>query len=172
MPDAMTLATAQADGRVSARMVLLKGAGDDGFRFFTNCQSDKARDLAQNPSAALVFWWEALRRQVRASGLVARLGDEESDAYFQSRTRASRIGAWASPQSRPTPHRAFLTERYQGFEQEFQGRDVPRPPHWGGFLARPDRLEFWVERPHRLHDRFVFIKIPDGQGWRLERLAP
>jgi len=172
MAEAVALATAEPDGRVSARMVLMKEAGDEGIELYTNYESRKAGELARNPRAALVFWWETVRRQVRVEGSTVKLSAARSDAYFHSRERASRIGAWASPQSRPVPDRAFLEARYAARDAEFSGEDPPRPPHWGGYLLIPDRLEFWIERPHRLHDRFLFSRVDDESPWTLARLAP
>ncbi len=170
MPEAMTLATADDAGRTSARMVLLKAVDAAGFSFFTNYESRKSAQLDANPFASLVFWWEPLRRQVRVSGLVTRVSAAESDAYFQTRARASQLGAWASPQSKPIPDRAFLELRFEEFQRQFEGRPVPRPAHWGGFLVAPERIEFWSEQPHRLHDRLVYTR--SGDNWRAERLAP
>lgn len=170
MPEAMTLATADANGQPSARLLLLKGVDGAGFSFFTNFESGKAADLNANPFAALVFWWEPLRRQVRVEGSVKRVSAAESDAYFQTRARASQLGAWASPQSRTIPDRAFLERRFEELQQRFEGQPVGRPPHWGGFLLAPERIEFWREQPHRLHDRLLYTR--SGDGWQARRLAP
>lgn len=171
MPEAMTLATADADGRPSARTVLLKGADDDGFRFFTNTESRKASELAENPRAALVFHWQQEpRRQVIVSGDVEPLSREESQAYFDTRPLGSRLGAWASRQSSVVPDREALERAFAEAEAE-HGDDPPLPPWWGGYLLRPARFEFWQNRPNRLHDRFRYTRVPDG-GWLLERLAP
>lgn len=169
-PNAMTLATATASGRVSARMVLLKGYDPDGFLFYTNYESRKGRELAENPRAALVFYWDALERQVRVEGSVERLDPRVSEAYFRSRPLGSRLGAWASPQSRAVRDREELAERLRAAERRFEGREPPLPPFWGGYRVRPDAVELWQGRPDRLHDRFRYTLVEDG--WRLERLAP
>lgn len=170
LADAMTLATVGADGAPDARMVLLKGFGPAGFRFFTNLKSAKAEQLRACPHAALVVYWRELDRQVRIMGEVEKLPDSDSDEYFASRTRDSQIGAWASPQSRPLPSRASLDELAREAEEGFAGGDIPRPPFWGGFLVVPEEVEFWQGQAARLHDRFRYRR--DGAGWRLERLAP
>lgn len=169
--DAMTLATATPDGRPSARAVLLKGIDARGFAFFTNYESRKARELDANPHAALVLLWVPLQRQVRVTGRVERLSDEESDAYFATRPRGSQLGAWASAQSRPLPERAELEERWAAVDERYGGVTVPRPPHWGGYRVDPDEIEVWQGRANRLHDRFAYVRTPDG-GWTRERLAP
>lgn len=168
-PEAMTLATVDANGQPEARMVLLKEVTESGFVFFTNYTSNKAKALHANPKAALVFWWEPLQRQVRVQGDVEKVSAAESDAYFQSRNRNSRVGAWASEQSREIPDRDYLEKRIQDFDAQYQD-SVPRPQHWGGFRIKPTRIEFWQEQPFRLHDRIVFIK--NGDDWRKARLAP
>lgn len=170
-PEAMALATADADGRPSVRMVLLKGHGPDGFVFYTNEQSNKGRDLAARAEAALLFHWKSLRRQVRISGPVSRVSPEEADAYFASRSRDSQLGAWASDQSRPLDRRETFEARVQGMTQRFDGEDVPRPPHWGGFRVSPLRIEFWQDRAHRLHERRLFLADADG-GWTEGLLYP
>lgn len=170
-PEAMALATADADGRPSVRMVLLKGHGPDGFVFYTNEQSNKGRDLAARAEAALLFHWKSLRRQVRISGPVSRVPPEEADAYFASRSRDSQLGAWASDQSRPLDRRETFEARVQGMTQRFDGEDVPRPPHWGGFRVSPLRIEFWQDRAHRLHERRLFLADADG-GWTEGLLYP
>jgi pyridoxamine 5'-phosphate oxidase len=168
--DAMALATADAVGTPSVRMVLLKGAGPEGFVFYTNDESDKGRELAENPQAALLFHWKSLRRQVRIEGHVERVGDEASDAYFATRSRDSQLGAWASDQSRPLASRALFERRYEEMKQRFDGQVVPRPPHWGGYRLVPRRIEFWTDRPHRLHERRLFTRS-DG-GWSEGLLYP
>lgn len=166
----MTLATADREGRPSARIVLLKGVDERGFVFYTNYESRKARELEENPRAALVFYWSALDRQVRVEGTIERTSREESEAYFRSRPPGSQVGAWVSPQSRPIAGREELEEKVRQAAERFAG-DVPLPDHWGGFRVRPDVLEFWQGRPSRLHDRLCYIRLADG-GWRVERLAP
>jgi len=169
-PDAMTLATADAAGRPSARVVLLKGHGPEGFVFYTNEQSAKGKQLAGNPNAALVLHWKSLRRQVRIEGSVERVTDAEADAYFASRARDSQLGAWASEQSRPLDRRETFEQQFEKVEQRYEGKDVPRPPHWGGYRVIPDRIEFWTDRPHRLHERRLFVRN-DG-GWSEGLLYP
>ncbi len=169
-PTAMVLATADARGRPSARVVLLKGLDERGFVFYTNYGSRKGRELAENPHAALTFWWDLLERQVRVEGTVEQLPAEESDAYFAGRPRASRIGAHASDQSRPLASRDELEAHLAEQERRFDGEEVPRPEHWGGFLLDPQAIEFWQQGEFRLHDRFRYERSEGG--WRLERLAP
>jgi pyridoxamine 5'-phosphate oxidase len=170
-PEQMALATATADGVPSVRMVLLKGHGPRGFSFFTNRESRKAEELAANPRAALVLHWQQLRRQVRIEGSAERIGDEESFAYFRTRPRGSRLGAWASPQSRPLPFREELARRYAEMEQRYDGvEDVPLPPFWGGYVVVPSAVEFWQGQQNRLHDRVRYVR--DGDGWGRERLGP
>jgi pyridoxamine 5'-phosphate oxidase len=169
--NAMTLATADKQGRPSARIVLLKGVDERGFVFFTNYDSRKGRELADNPQAALVFYWADQERQVCVSGRVSPLPAPESDAYFQSRPRGSKLGAWASKQSRPVPDRAALEANWRQTEARYPGPEVPRPPHWGGFLLVPSAIEFWQGRPNRLHDRLRYTRQPEGR-WLIERLSP
>lgn len=169
--NAMTLATATPDGRPSARMVLLRGADERGFSFFTNYESRKARELEANPFAALVFFWHELERQVRIEGRVERVSAQESDAYFHSRPKGARIGAWASPQSQVIAGREILDSRYLEFEKRHPDETVPRPANWGGYRLAPDSIEFWQGRPNRLHDRLRYTLRPTG-SWLIERLAP
>ncbi|OYX04344.1 MAG: pyridoxamine 5'-phosphate oxidase [Caulobacter vibrioides] len=171
-PNAMTLATADASGAPDARMVLLKGVDEDGFVFYTNTESAKGGQLAANPQAALLFHWKSLRRQVRARGPVARVSDAEADAYFATRPRDSQIGAWASDQSRPMEGRFVLEKRAAELALKFGLGPVPRPPHWTGFRVAPLRLEFWRDRPFRLHDRLVFERPAPTAAWTRTRLFP
>jgi pyridoxamine 5'-phosphate oxidase len=169
-PNAMALATVDPDGLPNVRMVLLKGVDVGGFVFYTNTQSAKGRELLATPKAALVLHWKSLRRQVRARGPVMLVTDEEADAYFQSRPRDSRIGAWASQQSRPLESRFALEKAVAVNTAKFAVGEVPRPPHWTGFRIAPVSMEFWQDRPFRLHDRVVFHR--EDSGWRKERLYP
>src|SRR5579864_4945016 len=162
-PDAMALATADAEGRPSVRMVLLKGHGPEGFIFYTNEESAKAQELAANPHASLLFHWKSLRRQIRIEGRVEQISDARADAYFASRARDSQLGAWASYQSRPLDSRATLQRRFEEVKRRFEGDDVPRPPHWGGYRLVPETIEFWTDRPHRLHERRLFVL--NSKGW-------
>lgn len=170
-PNAMTLATATPDGRPSARIVLLKGLDSGGFVFFTSYDSRKGSELEANPHAALVFFWPELERQVRVTGTANRIAREESDAYFRSRPRGSRIGAWASTQSRVIPDRAALEARITEMETTFPGDEIPLPSFWGGFRVTPETVEFWQGRPSRLHDRLRYTRTEAG-GWAVARLAP
>jgi pyridoxamine 5'-phosphate oxidase len=169
--NAMTLATADKEGRPSARIVLLKGVDQRGFIFFTNYDSRKGQELTDNPQAALVFFWADQERQVCVRGQVSKLPPEESDAYFQSRPRGSKLGAWASKQSQPVPDRAALEADWRQTEARYPGPEVPRPPHWGGYVLAPATIEFWQGRPNRLHDRLRYTRQPDGR-WLIERLSP
>ncbi|MDX1625870.1 MAG: pyridoxamine 5'-phosphate oxidase [Wenzhouxiangellaceae bacterium] len=169
-PTAMTLATVGADGRPSARTVLLKDFDADGFVFYTNLGSRKARQVAENPEVSLLFWWRETGQQVLVDGRAERVDDAEADAYFASRPRDSQLGAWASRQSEPLADRATLMQRVDAARQRFGDGDVPRPPHWSGFRVRPRRVEFWHAGEYRLHDRFCFV-AGDGD-WTMERLYP
>ena len=169
-PEAMALATTGVNGQPSVRMVLLKGHGRDGFTFYTNEQSAKGEQLAENPQAALLFHWKALRRQVRIEGIVERVADAEADAYFASRGRDSQVGAWASDQSRPLDQRATFERRFDEVAHRYAGGDVPRPPHWRGYRVIPWRIEFWSDRPHRLHERRLFTL--DDNAWSEGLLYP
>jgi pyridoxamine 5'-phosphate oxidase len=169
--NAMTLATSTPDGRPSARMVLLRGADERGFTFFTNYESRKARELEANPFAALVFFWHELERQVRIEGRVERVSSDESDRYFYSRPKGARIGAWASPQSQVVSSREVLESRFREFENRHSDQIVPRPANWGGYRLVPLSIEFWQGRPNRLHDRLRYSRSPGGT-WLIERLAP
>ena len=169
--EAMALATVAADGRPSVRMVLLKGHDARGFVFYTNSKSRKGGELAVNAHAALLFHWKSLRRQVRVEGAVTPASAAEADAYFATRARDSQLGAWASDQSRPLDSRASFEARYAAVKAEFEGGDVPRPPHWWGYRLAAERIEFWSDRPHRLHERRLFLPGPDG-GWAESLLYP
>jgi pyridoxamine 5'-phosphate oxidase len=169
-PTAMALATADAEGRPSVRMVLLKGFDEQGFVFYTNLESRKARELSANPHAALCLFWQPLELQVRIEGGVSRVSDEEADDYYASRARGSRIGAWASLQSRPLSSYDELMARVQEYEAKFTGESIPRPPFWSGFRLVPERIEFWQGRPSRLHERERFDR--DGDAWRVQSLYP
>lgn len=170
-PNAMTIATVDADGRPSARMVLLKGADAEGFVFYTNYESRKAQALRANPHAALVFWWEAVNRQVRVEGHVETLSSEASDKYFSVRPRGHQLEAHASPQSRPIASRAELEQRFDAVSKRFEGREVPRPTHWGGYRVVAESIEFWQEGANRMHDRILYRREGTA-GWTRQRLAP
>jgi pyridoxamine 5'-phosphate oxidase len=169
-PNAMILATAATDGKPSARTVLLKGYDERGFVFYTNYEGRKAGELETNPECALLFYWGELERQVRVEGTVSRISEQESDEYFASRPRGSRLGTWASEQSLPVEDRSVLEERVRELETEYEGREIPRPPFWGGYRVEPEEMEFWQGRESRLHDRLVYRR-EDG-AWRIERLQP
>jgi pyridoxamine 5'-phosphate oxidase len=169
-PNAVAIATADAQGRPSVRMVLLKGHDPRGFVVYTNRGSRKAGELDANPRAALLFHWKSLRRQIRIEGAVERATDDESDAYFASRSRDSQLGAWASEQSRPLDARETFEARFRDMEERFAGGDVLRPPHWGGYRVVPESFEFWQDRAHRLHERRVFTR--SGDGWTEGLLYP
>jgi pyridoxamine 5'-phosphate oxidase len=170
-PDAMVVSTADAEGRPSARVVLLRGLDDRGFVFYTGYGSRKGRELDANPRAAVLFHWPELHRQVRVTGPVERVSDAESDAYWHNRPRASRISAWASDQSAPIASRAELEQRAADVAARFAGDDVPRPPDWGGFRVVPEEVELWQHREDRLHDRLRYVRGPDGE-WAVDRLQP
>jgi pyridoxamine 5'-phosphate oxidase len=169
--NAMTLATATAAGKPSARIVLLKGFDKNGFIFFTNYHSHKGKQLEENPMGSLVFFWKELERQVRVEGTVAKISAKESDVYFNSRPIESRIGAWASPQSKVISSRQVIEENIIELEKSFAGKEIDRPPHWGGYMVKPLLVEFWQGRPGRLHDRIQYTFLKEG-GWKIERLAP
>ena len=169
-PEAMALATADLLREPSVRMVLLKEHGPEGFVFYTNEESEKGRQLKENPNAALLFHWKSLRRQIRIEGSVERVSDEEADAYFASRARNSQLGAWASDQSRPLDSRATFEQRFEEMKRRYDGQEVPRPPYWGGYRVIPQRIEFWTDRPHRLHERRLFVR--GAEGWSEGLLYP
>lgn len=170
-PNAMNLATADARGRPSNRMVLLNGLDERGFIFYTNSGSRKGIQLTENPFAALCFHWKTLRKQVRIEGHVEMVSDAEADAYYNSRPRQSRIGAWASQQSRPLPDYQDLKDAVAKYEKEFEGRDdIPRPPYWNGYRVVPDRIEFWIDGEYRLHRRYIYI--PDATAWSVHMINP
>ncbi len=168
--NAMTLATTTLEGFPSARIVLLKGFSNEGFTFFTNYQSNKGNDMELNPRAALLFFWKEMERQVRIEGTVEKITAEDSDVYFFSRPEGSRIGAWASPQSASITGRDVIENNVAEYTAKFEGANIPRPPHWGGYIVRPTRIEFWQGRSSRLHDRILFTL--HGDEWKIERLAP
>ncbi len=169
---AMSLATSTKAGIPSVRIVLLRGYENGSFVFFTNRESQKGEELKQNPWAAICFHWKNLDRQIRAEGIVSLLSDKESDAYFAQRPRGSQIGAWASLQSQALPQRSTFEDRIKELEKQYEGKPMPRPPHWGGYALTPTRIEFWQERPFRLHDRIVYDRADATKPWAIERLYP
>jgi pyridoxamine 5'-phosphate oxidase len=171
-PNAMTLATTTQDGQPSARIVLLKNFDVRGFVFYTNYNSHKGQELAENPQAALVFWWAELERQVRVCGHVEKVSDLESDEYFYSRPVSSRLGAWASEQSEVIENREVLEQQFEELKSKYLNQDVPRPPHWGGLRVIPTEIEFWQGRPSRLHDRLRYTLNEEDGSWKIERLSP
>ena len=171
-PNAMALATVDAEGVPNARMILLKGSDERGFVFYTNCQSAKGLELTAAPKAALLFYWKSLHRQIRVRGPIEKVSDAEADAYFATRSRESRIGAWASQQSRPLESRRDLDEAVAKRTSEFEGKDVPRPDYWRGYRVIPLEIEFWHHRPHRLHDRMSFRRASPDAPWVKTRLYP
>jgi pyridoxamine 5'-phosphate oxidase len=170
-PNAMTLATATYDGRPSARIVLLKGVNENGFMFYTNYLSRKGKEITKNPLGALTFFWAGMERQVRIEGTIEKLSKEQSDRYFQSRPKSSQIGALASPQSQEIASREILENKMSELEAEYDGKDIPKPSFWGGYILKPRLIEFWQGRPSRLHDRILYKKI-DNKNWKKVRLAP
>jgi pyridoxamine-phosphate oxidase len=171
-PNAMTLATSGADNTPSARIVLLKGVSDEGFIFFTNYRSRKGEELAENPRASLLFFWKELERQIRIKGSVSKVSEDVSTEYFQSRPKASQIGAWVSPQSQRVENREWLETRYAELSAQYADIDVlPCPQHWGGYIVKPEKIEFWQGRPSRLHDRILY-SLTSENSWKIERLAP
>jgi pyridoxamine 5'-phosphate oxidase len=170
-PTAMTLATAGKDLRVSARTVLLKGVDARGFAFYTNLTSRKARELKENPHAALVFYWPSLERQICVNGPVSELPREEAETYFRTRPLGNQLGAWVSSQSNPVATREVLEARLEQVRSQFEGLEIPMPPHWGGYRVHPEEIQFWQGRPNRLHDRFRYLKTPTGD-WQIDRLEP
>ena len=170
-PNAMTIATVTSDGKPSARIVLLKDYDERGFVFYTNYQSHKGQQLVENPWGAIAFWWAELERQVRIEGRVEKVSPAESDAYFHSRPISSQLGAWASNQSQVIESREVLEQQLQKLKEEYDNKEVPRPPHWGGFRVIPNEIEFWQGRPSRLHDRLLYQRSEDG-SWKIQRLSP
>lgn len=172
-PNAMTLATVSTNGQPSARIVLLKGASAEGFEFYSNYESQKAREMEHNPKVALIFLWKELERQIRIEGIADKLSKEKSQVYFQSRPRGSQIGAWASAQSKVIPDRKVLEEAVEKISEQFENVDpLPCPDQWGGYMVKPNLIEFWQGRPERLHDRFRYTKNEKEENWMIDRLAP
>lgn len=169
-PEACLISTIGTDDYPDGRMVLMKGFDEDGFVFYTNLNSAKGKALRENPRAALTFYWEPFLWQVRIQGDVTLVDDEEADRYFTTRPRGSQLGAWASDQSAPLKSREKLEAKFREYEEQFSGREIPRPPHWGGYRLSPRRMEFWIGRQNRLHDRFLYERY--GDGWRCTRLYP
>jgi pyridoxamine 5'-phosphate oxidase len=169
-PNAMVLSTASADGKPSSRVVLLRGFENEGFTFYTNYESRKGKEVRENPRAALLFYWAEIEKQVRVEGVIAKTDEENSNAYFASRPRESQIGAWASPQSSVIENRRFIEEKFAELNEQSEGKEIARPPDWGGYILKPEVLEFWQGRASRLHDRLRYSK--DESGWKIERLAP
>ncbi|MDF2436223.1 MAG: Pyridoxine 5-phosphate oxidase [Bacteroidota bacterium] len=169
-PNAMTLCTVSAECKPSARILLLRNFNEKGFVFYTNYKSRKGEEIEMNQNAALLFFWPELERQVRIEGIIEKQSKEESDLYFNSRPRTSKLGAWTSPQSKVIRDRKMLDEAYGKFDKEYPGENVPRPEHWGGYVLKPQRIEFWQGRPSRLHDRLLFTN--ENDNWKIERLAP
>ena len=169
-PEAMTLATSTRDGKPSVRVLLLKGVIDSKFIFFTNYQSSKAKEIEVNPYGALLFYWEKLERQVRIKGKIEKITEKESEDYFKTRPKGSKLGAWASPQSEVIPDRTFLEKNFKEFEEKYKNKEIPRPKHWGGYQLTPSMLEFWQGKPNRLHERIRY-RSENGK-WIIERLAP
>ena len=170
MPEAMGLGTVDSSGQPEVRMLLLKGMNLSNFYFYTNYESRKAQDIANNPNISMMFWWETVRRQVRISGKAEKADREISEEYFRSRPRDSQLGAWTSPQSKEIPGRTYLTKKFSEMERRFEGEDIPCPPFWGGYRVIPNRFEFWQENRHRVHDRFEYLQM--DTGWRIRRLGP
>lgn len=169
-PEAMILATSTKDGKPSVRALLLKEVIDSKFIFFSNYQSNKAKDIEENPFGALLFYWEKLERQIRITGKIEKITEKESDDYFKTRPKGSKLGAWASPQSKVIPGRTFLEDNFNKFKDKYKGKEIPRPPHWGGYHLIPSKFEFWQGKPNRLHDRISYRK--ENNTWVIERLAP
>lgn len=169
--NAMTLATVKPNGTPAARIVLLKGFDDRGFIFYTNYNSNKGKQIEDSDKVALLFFWAPLERQIRITGIITKISEEESDAYFNSRPLDSKIGAWASPQSLPIFDRTVIEENEKKYKASFANENIPRPPHWGGYIVKPFEIEFWQGRPSRLHDRLLYTLENDG-AWKIERLAP
>jgi len=169
-PNAMVLSTVKKDGSPSSRVVLVKGIQEDGFEFFTNYQSNKAKEIVNNSKVSLLFFWQALERQIRIEGTVAKCSEERSDEYFESRPKESKLGAWSSPQSQTIENREVLEAKVKETHEQFEGKEINRPDFWGGYLVKPHSIEFWQGRASRLHDRLLYTK--EKENWKIERLAP